>query len=772
MPLLRNKYDIVDLDISMILITLRRYWYWLLIAVFVTMTFGFIYLRYTKRVYQSSAIIQIQDENQGSEILDLGDTKAKRTLSTNVEFLKSPMLFAKALEKLPLGMTFYNKGSILSSQLYNGQKKYDSLSIFNPSIFGTTINLRAEEKGYEIVYTCNGKDYKFPVVFNKKIVTPHFSMVLRNHDDLLSVLKSNSVYFVINDINRLTSEMISSVTITPLNQEAQTIEISYQSNNAVLSRDLVESLVDRFFIYDELVKKQGADNVINFLNSQLDSLSTQLRKSRDSIIFFQQKNKINDPNTAGDRLVQRVSDVEDQLFKVNDDLKELQHISRKINTATTSALLEDVLIQIMNEDYTEALSGQIAELQQLYESKEKLLNKVQRDNPEITIYNNRIKRKVEEIKKSILFVVQKTQRIYNDLLIRRDELEAEYLSIPEKKIEFSKLTSTEELYDKYYSMLMDKKAQYAITNAGYQPGGRILQAASLNNTPVSPRSILIYILCTIVGLILGGIALFIKVLMHNKIESAEDVRRLLGERVNILGELPQMEMNSEFSQIKIEKNSNTQVGELLRGIRANLNFVKPGYKTISITSTVPGEGKTFVALNLATVIAMSGLKTIIVDLDLRKPKIHFAFDLTNTSGVSNFLAGQTELQAIIKNTKYENLDLLTSGTVPPNPSELFLSKQFDILLEELEKQYDVIIMDTPPVGIVTDGLRILSKVEVPIYVFRADYSKKEFTKKTKEILSLLKMRSVNVIVNGIDLRHNSVYGAYKGYQTDSYYVDD
>lgn len=756
----------------------KRNWYWLVIIPILFISLGFIYLRYTKPVFESNAIIQIQNDDQGKQILEIENiNNTKNALSSNIELLKSTVLFENAIKKLDLDVCFFNKGNVITSQVYGGNSLYyKDLTIKDSAIIEKKINILNNKNGenYTVNYEMSGKTQSYPLSLGKKIVTPHFELVLNCNNGFEKTIREESIYFIIKSAGALTSQLSSNLKISPVNQEAQTIDIRFESDNATLAHDIVNSLVEEFFVFDELLKKKSAENVISFLNSQLDSLSKELNIARDSIVFFQQRNKLNNPDNAAEQLIIKLDSLDDNLLQLNNRLSILKSIKLRVNAVVSESQLEVILIEIQNEGYAGTIAGQIEELKRIIGERDLLLTKVQKGNPEIKNKENLINQRIGEIKISIAILESKLERTIQVTKNKKEVAEGDYLLMPEKKIEFSRLKSTEGLYDKYYSMLMEKKTQYAISNAGYEPSSRVLSKATTNSSPIRPNNIMVYVLCAFLGVIIGFIILAVKYVFYNVIDTAKDIEQLLFGKVNIIGEIPQTTMSSDFSQIRIKKNKATRLSELLRNIRSNIQFIDSNYKTISISSSVSGEGKTFVALNIAAVIAYSGKKVIIVDLDLRKPKIHLGLGTTNIIGASNFLANQNILSECIKKTEIENLDLISAGTIPPNPSELILKPEFDTLLTELSLLYDVIVIDTPPVGIVSDGIPIIAKVDVPIYIFRAGYSKREYTKKTNEIIRLLKLKSINVVLNGVKNNINSIYGSYgkNNYHVKNYYTDD
>jgi capsular exopolysaccharide synthesis family protein len=258
----------------------------------------------------------------------------------------------------------------------------------------------------------------------------------------------------------------------------------------------------------------------------------------------------------------------------------------------------------------------------------------------------------------------------------------------------------------------------------------------------------------------------------NEVNTIDDLKSLLPEKVTVLGGVPLIKNTMEYSQLMVHESPKSMLAESMRNIRTNLSFVSPNMKTIAVSSSISGEGKTFISLNLAGIIALSDKKCVIIDLDLRKPKIHLGLNTDNIAGISNLIIGQYSVDEVIRKSEINNLDFITAGPVPPNPSELILSSKMDEILEELKSKYDVVIIDNPPVGIVTDGVRILANADVPIYIFKSNYSKRIFAQRVNELFELNQISQLNVIMNGTDVSRSKYgYGGY-GYGYGYGYYDE
>jgi capsular exopolysaccharide synthesis family protein len=352
--------------------------------------------------------------------------------------------------------------------------------------------------------------------------------------------------------------------------------------------------------------------------------------------------------------------------------------------------------------------------------------------------------------------------------------EGEFFELPEKKMEFSRLKNIQDLNEKYFTLLTEKKVLYSISDAGYASNNRILSRPAVNNTPVSPNRKLIYVTFVFFGIVIGLGIMFFKYLTFNEINMLDDLKKLLPSRASILGGVPLFKSEMEFSQLVVHDSPKSMLAESMRKIRTNLSYIHPDYKTIAISSSISGEGKTFVALNLAGIIAMSGKKTILLDLDLRKPKVHLGLNTNNNFGMSGLIINKFTLEQCIQHSTIENLDFITAGPIPPNPSELLLSDRFKEIVEELKQTYDVIIIDNPPIGLVSDGIKNLTEADIPIYVFKSHYSKRNFAYRVKELFEMQQLNQLNVILNGVQTsKRSSAYGYGYGYNYGyGYYEGD
>ncbi|MEX2483474.1 MAG: polysaccharide biosynthesis tyrosine autokinase [Brumimicrobium sp.] len=763
-----NIFVNTSFDIDILKIVIRRNWYWILLIAFLLLAAAFLYLRYTKPVYESKMLIQISNEDQGADVLDFKNLNDEISISREIELLRSEYLFEKALSKLDLKISYYAQGDVLTEKRYKQNNFYvENYVVKDSSILNKPIFISNSNGNIDISLSHDNQRYNWEVEPGKLLETPFFQLEINvpSIPSFAADLEANTLYFQFNGLESLTQRYLSDLEVKSVDVQAKTIEISYQNHNARLAQDITEAIGRAFFRYDEDFKKESAENVLNFISLQLDSLKRELNNSKDSIMNFQRRENLPDPENLSSSISNKLEKYRFDLYDLEEELRTLNLISRRLEQNPESLDVYKLIPELIGKSYEGSLNLQVKELHELLETKEDLSYKVTPENEMIKKIDSRIENRIVNINKIIdalkdrlndkISVIKKEIRSNDDL----------YFELPKKEMELSRLKNIQNLNEKYYTLLTEKQVLYSISNAGYASSNKILNKASISNTPISPKRSLIYGAALFLSFAFGFALLFLRYLTFNEINQLPELQKLLPDNVSVLGSLPNVGHKMEHSKMLVNDSPKSMVSEAFRTIRTNLSFVKNNARTIAVTSSISGEGKTFVTLNLAGILAMSGKKVIVLDLDMRKPKIHEGFDALNDIGMSNLLVEQIKISETIKSSSLKNLDFITAGPIPPNPSELILGSAFKNILEELKDSYDVILIDNPPIGIVSDGVNVLAMVDLPIYVFKANYSKRFFVNKLKEVASLKEIKKLSIILNGVKLSKTN-YGYGYGYYED------
>lgn len=760
-----------DFDFKLLRTVFKKWWYVVVFALMATFLGAFLFLRYTKPVYESNMILQVAAEDQGADVLDIKGVNKQTNINAEIELLRSEFTLSNALKTLDLNITYYAEGDFLTEEKYgNYSFRIKPIELKDSALCNARINLELlEDESIKLHYVFDGEEYSFVTKPGERIKTPHFEaiLVVEAWNSFKADIDKNNLYFKFNNLDDLTRAYIRMLTVSAIDQNARTIEIAFRSNNARLSMDVVQAVGQTFFKHHEKIKKQSADNILEFINIQLDSLSRELTKSKDSIMFFKRSQSLADPDNKSASLSQRMEKIQDDLINYKEEKFILQEIKKKIADSPDQMEVYKMIPVIIGRSFEGALIDRVNQLHDLIEDKENLLLNLTPDNQSIKILENRIDITVDEISRTINFLLERVEQRVKRIESFRRQLENEYFNLPEQKMELSRLSNMQQLNEKYFNLFTEKQVQYSISNAGYTSQNKILKKPAVNNSAVSPKRNMIYGASIFLGLVLGFGFIFIKYLLFNEINNLDDFEKLVPENVALLGSIPFYKKKMTHSKLLVSEAPKSMMAESLRSIRTNISFINKNAKVIAFTSSISGEGKTFMALNLGGVFALSGKKTIIIDLDLRKPKVNLGLDLDNELGMSNVLSGQIDYKEVIKNTDIKDFHVITSGVNPPNPSELILSKKFDEVLSQLKEEYDIVIIDTPPVGLVSDGYNVLTNADIPIYVFKSNYSKRSFVKNVINISSKRGIKNLSVVLNGVKVNKSNY-----GYGYGSYYQDD
>lgn len=768
-----------EFDLGLFLYILRRSIVWLALGMVLTIAAAYLYLRYSPVVYEARSVIQLTENNNSSRILNLDNQLEESDVEAKVEQLRSKLLISRTIQQLPLRVSYFAEGQVLSNEHYQySPYKVELLELVNPEVQDGKIRINFIDQGlFSIEYA--GKKFE-NLIINQEVETPDFKFKVRieNWEEVVEAKEEYELFFRINSLNALVSRFYQSLEVRILNNTARTIEIALKDNNPYIARDFVRTHSNEFITFDLEKRRKSDESVLSYLNEQIDTVFVRLKESENSLNTYKKANKINNLEVVSGMYFDRMYNFENDIVNIDIEEHLLDEVEKLTKKNTTEIEVYNLIPLIAGSRYEMALGKQLDKLYILLSDKEEALYNV-------TPASDRIKSLEYQIEVQKKMILQSISALKNQLESKKQNLNGKlqaasgaYYNIPEKELEFARLQRLFSINEKYYTLLLEKSIEYQISKEGFVSNNQILEEARVPLSPIYPKRKLVWITFVLTGLILGLVIISVRYLLHNSITSLHEVNKLSNASVSTLGVIPKYKEEIPNSMLLVDKNPRSLMAESFRSIRTSLEFINnsEGTKLIAITSTVPGEGKTFVALNLAGIMAYGGKKVIVCDLDMRKPKIHKGFGVANNEGMSTLLIGKAKLdESTIHHSQQENLDFITAGPIPPNPSELIIGTRMNGLLEELKKKYDVIILDTPPVGLVTDGVLLLKKVDYPIYVFRADYSKKHFVHVADRLINENQI-PLSVVLNGVDLDRNKYndrysygYGYGYGYTYGGYY---
>lgn len=766
-----------ELDIILLLKIFKRNLFLFIAIITICVVVSFVYLRYTIPIYQSQLVLQVGSENTANKVLQVDNFSQKEDIAKDVELLKSKLLFKRALSKLQLKVSYYNQGNFLNNELYVGSPLKVNYSIKDSSIVGIPFFIEITKNNKFNLFENETLLGEFEVDTPIKLKYVDLKIQIDEYESLKDV-KNNKMLFIINNIDDLTSRYISQLNIFPLNPSAKTINISFQDNNSTKAKDIVTSLANEYILYDLEERSKSSKKVIEFLDDQLDKYYNRVKLSENKIQDFQSNNKIGNPQEFSSIYLERINRFENQLIDIDFQRSVLTEISKSVSGKLNTIDVYNLMPTLTGTEYEASISALISNLQGLLVQKQNLLGEVTASSEASKSLDRKI-----EIQKEVLFatissLVVKLDARRKEVSRRVEEIQSKYLNVPANELEYARLQRVLSIDEKFFTLLMEKRTEYSISEAGFVPQHTILDKAVVSSIPISPNKKIILATGILLGIVISLLLLILKYVFKNTISSIDEINRYAHSSASFLGNIPIYSNEIPVSQLVIDKEPKSVIAEAFRSVRSNLQFISndENKKIIAITSTISGEGKTFCAINLAGIIALSGKKVVIIDLDMRRPKIHIGFGVKNTCGMSTLLINRNTIEECIHHSELENLDFITSGPIPPNPAELIISGELEKVIEKLKKSYDYIMIDNPPIGLVSDAMETLKKADYPIYVFKNEYSRKNFINNIDKLILENGIKKLSIILNAVDFKdkyysygynYSYSYGQKNGYYYDS-----
>jgi tyrosine-protein kinase Etk/Wzc len=754
-----------EIDLEKILLLLKKNAIWMILIFFLSILISFLYLRYTPSVYKSESVLKLNEKKEAQLFNVNRNTEGEfESLSGEIELLKSNLLLKKVVSTLDFEVSYFAYGNILNTERFPNFPFIVQYDLKNPALYNNKFDLEIlDANSFELVCPEGFKAFNGIYKFGQPIQNAEFSFLITADKKP----EKGSFYFIINSESALMSYISSNMNAEILNAYAHTIKVSFQNHNRHKAQKIVSAIDSVYLVLTLQEKNKANKQKISFLDSQLATTEKKLEQYESYFEEFIIRNKTNDIPSYINKSVEAIELISETKKGLNQQLKAINELYNQLLSDSIVNISVPIIENFKDDrlfELFESLNTVQLQRKQLLGSYNENTFAVKSKNQQLEDLREKILSRLDEQKS---YIFEKARELNEGLA----KLENQFLTLPSKGTEYTKHRRFYTVFENFYIAMMQRKAEYGIAEAGTIPEFVVLSPASFPANAIFPNKFYVYGLGAAIGLFLSLSVLAVAYLMHNKINHVKELERYTG--IPILGVIPFFNKEKlTFTRLIVDKNPKSVLSEALRSIRTNMEFIVPNKKKkiISITSTVSGEGKTFVAVNLGGVIALSQLKVVIVDLDMRKPKINLAFGEENLQGVSTVLIGKHTVEECIRKTTIKNLDYISAGPTPPNPSELILTEEFDQFLAYLHQIYDIIILDTPPVGLVTDGVLIMRKADLPIYIFRADYSRKEFTNNLNRLIRENKFNKVSLILNSVKLSANNY--AYYGYGSEYYEESD
>ena len=758
-------------------------WYWFVLSLIIFGGIGAIYLRYTTPLYQSTAKLLIKDDaNSGKRgaslqnITNIGTISNSTGIDNEMEILSSHSIAEDAIRDLKLYVNYATEGKVKDVIAYRDQPLTVDIDAAHLDRLNRPINLNITKKGSSYIVTgtysvpTNEENIEGPFSINKKFtslpatIPTRAGIITINSNNGRTLQEAQVLKVNIVSPKMASDKYVGELQIAPSAKGTSIVQLQLTDEVPQRSLDYLKQLAIVYNRQANEDKNVVAHQTEKFINSRLEKINAELGKTEGELQNYKQRNgmvelKMNASNSVTNQNAseQKLAEMETQIELFNTIAREVESSSRNLSQVIPSNVgLDD-----------ESSTALINKYNELVLERNRLLRSASESSPVVEPLTAQIRDLNYNIRRAIASARRNLQIQRDALLTQVDKYTNEVEETPQQERMLTQIGRQQEVKSGLYLMLLQKREENSISLAATADKGKLIDDPQLNGQ-VSPNSTYIMLIALAIGLAIPVAIILLIQLFRYKIEGHDDVARLT--KLPIIADIA-IASNSAKSKagIVVHENQNNQMEEIFRALRTNLQFMlHEGEKVVLFTSSTSGEGKTFTASNLSVSLGLLGKKVILVGLDIRRPRLAEQFGIKDHKhGITNLLVkdnpNSEDVEAqILPSGVNKNLDLLMAGPVPPNPAELIARSSLETIIAILKDKYDYIMIDTAPVGLVTDTLQIGRVANATIYMCRADYTPKASFGMINALAMEEKLPNMAMVLNGVDMSKKE-YSYYYGY---------
>lgn len=773
---LQEQKEQSALDFQTIYSTLILNWKWFLLSIVLCCALAVAYVKLTPKVFQSSTKILIKDDESkksggaagaaaaAMSNQSLGFMSSSNGIDNETEILNSRFLVQQTIKNLKLYAEYKHGGMLVDTPIYAKQEVNVNMDTTSLKQLNAPMKLTITREGG--IYHVKGKYFKpidaetfekAPYEINKTLAK--LPAQIRTKAGTLT-LTQNPVY-ELKEGTELKVEMISPfkaskeyfkrLTMNQTKKTANTVELTFNDESRERGVDFLNGLIDAYNYQANIDKNEIQKRTEDFINSQLAKISTELTGNDTNLEKYKQKNRMVDIGLNAKQAVLSSDQFDQELNKANMQVELLNEIGKYMDQPANK--YQPIPTNVGLED--KSATALIGQYNSLALTRKQLLHSASEDSPVVTPITAQLEELMTAIKRAIFQarINMKIQR--NSIADMASKYEKTIGVTPEQEKALTQIGRQQSVTSGLYLMLLQKREETSMSLASTADKAKIIEPAAFVDK-VSPKGIIALLIAFILGVAIPAGIIYLRELLRNKILGHDDVEKLT--QLPIIGDIPTASANGSKGNIVIQENKSNLMSEIFRGLRTNLQLAGDDKeKVFIVTSTTTGEGKTFIASNLAMSLALLEKKTIMVGLDIRKPRMAELFGIGDRQhGITNILANEEcnweEVKAqIVASGVNHNLDLLMAGPTPANPGELMVRKSLKQTIALLKEHYDYVIIDTAPVGLVADTLQLSKLADRTLFVCRADFSTKSSFTYINKLDEQKKLPNISIVINDIDL---------------------
>ncbi|AFD08003.1 GumC family protein [Solitalea canadensis] len=757
-PFFSEPDKLTDFNLKATVLKYVAYWQWFTISMIAALGVAYFFMNTQNPEYAIRTSIMIKDEKKGlgqDELMKQLDIfGSNKVVENEIEVLKSYTLMEKVIKDLNLNIVYSHVDGLRQVDLYKQSPIIIDLIQPNDAIYAEPLEVKILNKTSVEV-----NEKEFPL---NKIIKTQYGIIRFTTTGSNPAITHLTV--AVKPLNAQVEKYLSIINIEAASKMSSVLNISLSTPVPQKGKDLLNKLVEEYNIASIADKNEVARITLDFIEERLKLISGDLSTVEKNVEDFKTREGITDISAESKLFLESVKENDAQLNQVKIQQSVLNNIADYVRGKANGSNTVPATLGISDPNLLKTIE-QLNELELKRKSAVKL---VRSDNPIIIGYDEQIQ-SLKLSLKDILITLNNSLNITRAKLENENaRMEAVIRTVPRKERQLVDISRQQAIKNNLYLFLLQKREETALSYASTVPDSRTIDTARSSTKPVKIISRNIYLLFALLGLLFPVVVIYIIELLNDKITTRKEIERQT--QAPIMGEISLSEQNSLITS----KNNRSVLAEQTRSLRTSLSFLAPKTKLKSLlfTSSISGEGKSFVSLNLGASLSLANKKTIILELDLRKPKLHKYLNLNNSTGLSNYLAGYTSLNEIIQKVPgHDNYFIITAGPLPPNPAELLMFGSLTELFIQLRKDFDYIIIDAPPIGLVTDAQILAEQADATLFVIRHNYTPKLQLKRLNELFKERRFKNFGLVFNAINesARYGSEYGYGYGYG-NGYYI--
>lgn len=749
-----NSNLIDQKDLKRTLATIGKNWYWFVLFIGLSLAGAVLYVLKATKYYGATTEILVKAPKDPLKAALLESMPAKpsdQELTNEILLLSSTKIIDETVKRLGLDISYYIEGRLKTGEIYKGTPFEVKGKLLDNTFFEVPVNFRIiNQKRFS--WEVNTEEYskRGEANFGDPVVTSKFSFIVLADSN---VFKNNSkineikYQFRFHDHKEIVKDYKKRLEIEAIT-DASAIRIKLEDPVLEKAIDILNTLASIYIENSVAINKQVNESTLEFIDGQLSQVENQLNGVESNLEQFQKEKTTFNLGGEQSVLFQRVVDFGSEKDRMIIQLKSIDMLYEYLNSSESDLTISPAILAEQNDP---SLTSAFTELFALQQRKTNLLFSNTASSPLVKQTDEQISSVKQNIMGLVLNIRKKLTNNINSLNSQLGEYQATMRQMPTTQRGIVNISRNVEIYAKIYEFLLETRAQTVISKAAIVADRVVLEPAYFNGS-VRPLSIQTIAGGLGLGIALSFLVIFFKGIFYNYINTKDELKEIT--ELSIIGVIGKSkEAGDEY--LVVDKFPQSQIAEAFRVIRTNLSYFAPKVKSkvLLVTSSVAGEGKTFCAVNIATTLAKAKKKVVLLDLDLHKPKQANAFNLHNDIGVTSYVVGKANLNQIIKDTAIENLQIILTGPRTPNASELIVDPAMDKLLEELKNLYEYIIIDTPPVGLLSDALVFMKHADLNLYVLKAGYSKRDFVDIAHQITEKNDIKHISFILNNVNSKN-------------------